>query len=132
MIVLDASAAADLLVDSGHRGSWVADRLAGETVLGAPHLIETELLSVLRRLVARKELAAPRARAALDGFAELGVVRYPVTELLDRIWSLRGALTPYDGAYVVLAETLEVPLLTTDARLGRSRGHRASIVVYPG
>lgn len=38
-------------------------------------------------------------------------------------------MTAYDGAYVVLAEALDAPLLTCDAKLGRSRGHRAEIDV---
>ena len=57
--------------------------------------------------------------------------RYPVLALLGRIWDLREALTPYDAAYVALAEALDVALVTTDARLGRSGGHRAAIQSFP-
>ena len=44
-------------------------------------------------------------------------------------WKLRRTLTTYDAAYVALAETLDVPLLTTDERIARSHGHRAEILV---
>jgi predicted nucleic acid-binding protein len=32
--------------------------------------------------------------------------------MLPRIWDLRNNLTAHDAAYVVLAETLDAPLLT--------------------
>ena len=48
--------------------------------------------------------------------------------LAQRVWSLRDVLTPYDAAYVALAEALDAPLLTADRSLARSRGHRATIV----
>lgn len=111
-------------------GEWVAERVAREENVAAPHLVDLEVISALRRLVTRREISAARARDALTGLHELAVVRYPVTDLLDRIWQLRGPLTPYDAAYVVLSETLAVPLVTTDRRLARARGHRAEVVAY--
>ena len=47
--------------------------------------------------------------------------------LLGRVWDLRDNLSSYDAAYVALAELLNVPLLTRDARLARSTGHAARI-----
>ncbi|MFN2468111.1 MAG: type II toxin-antitoxin system VapC family toxin [Gaiellaceae bacterium] len=126
MIVLDASAAVDLLVERGEPGEWVVATLAGENVVGAPHLVDQEVLSTLRQLLARREI-----REALADFADLGIVRYPVADLLEGIWRLRDRLTPYDASYVVLAEALDAPLVTTDARLGRAAGHRARVVAYP-
>lgn len=46
--------------------------------------------------------------------------------LLSRCWELRGNVTPYDAAYVALAETLQVTLLTGDRRLARSTGPRCT------
>ena len=132
MIILDASAAVTLLVEETETAEWVADQLAGEDNVGAPHLIDFEVLSALRRLVARRELRLALARDALEGLRELGIVRYDLTRLLERIWQLRDHMTPYDAAYVVLAETLAVPLVTVDRRLGRTGGHRADIVAYAG
>ena len=48
---------------------------------------------------------------------------------LARIWALRHNLTAYDAAYVALAETLNVPLVTCDTRLAASVGHRATIAL---
>jgi predicted nucleic acid-binding protein len=132
VIVLDASAAVALLVAEAEPGEWVADRLLTTENVGAPHHIDLEVLSALRRLVARREIPRSKAPEALQGLIELGLVRYDVTRLLERIWQLRDRLTPYDAAYVVLAETLAVPLVTVDRRLERAGGHRADIVAYPG
>ncbi len=47
--------------------------------------------------------------------------------MLSRIWELRESTTAYDAAYVTLAEALDAPLLTCDAKLARSHGRRAKI-----
>jgi predicted nucleic acid-binding protein len=132
LIVLDASAAIDYLVHSGERAEWVRERVVRETDLVAPHIIDLEVVSALRKLVARAEVSRRQAENALADFADLEVDRYPVTSFLDRIWQLRSVLTPYDAAYVTLGEALATPLLTTDARLARAHGHRAKIVAYAG
>jgi predicted nucleic acid-binding protein len=41
--------------------------------------------------------------------------------------ALRAALAGYDATYVALAETLDSPLVTCDARLARAHGHRVVI-----
>jgi len=130
VIILDASAAVDLLVEESDPGTWVAERVAREENVGAPHLIDLEVMSSLRRLLLQQEIPLARARDAITGLAELGIIRYPIMDLLERIWQLRERLTPYDAAYVVLSETLGVPLVTTDRRLARARGHRAEIVAF--
>ena len=122
----------DLLLEEAGPAEWIADRLLEVENVGAPHLIDLEVLSALRRLVALREFPAARAPEVLTGLRELGIVRYPVTALLPRIWQLRSSVTPYDAAYVALSETLEVPLVTTDRRLTGARGHRAEILAYPG
>ncbi|MCP2238704.1 type II toxin-antitoxin system VapC family toxin [Prauserella halophila] len=57
--------------------------------------------------------------------------RSPHRGLIPRVWELRHSITPYDAAYVALAEQLDIPLLTTDARLAGSNGHSAEIELYP-
>jgi predicted nucleic acid-binding protein len=127
---LDAAAALDLLTDEGVRGEWVAQQLVGEDVLDAPHLIDVEVLSGLRKRVSRRELSAGVAGIAVTRLRELRIRRYSAADLLDRIWQLRSRLTPYDASYVALAETLGAPLVTTDARLARAGGHRARILAF--
>ncbi len=97
--------------------------------LHAPHLIDLEVAQVLRRYVASQEIPAVRAGQALDDFRRIPITRYPHAVLLPRIWQLRERLTAYDAAYVALAEAIDAPLLTADARLGRSHGHDARIEV---
>lgn len=72
-----------------------------------------------------------RASLALDMLEDLSLVRHDHTKLLKRIWALRSSLSAYDAAYVALAEALDMPLLTCDARLSRSHGHGAKILLLP-
>lgn len=98
--------------------------------LHAPHLFEVEVLSILRRYALNGSLSLGRARLALDRLSTLSISLYPHTALLPRVWELRDNVSAYDAAYIALAETLEAPLITTDARLARAPGIRAEIEVY--
>ena len=127
MIVLDASAALELLLQTP-LGVRVADRaLAADESLHTPHLLDVEVAQVLRRHTLAGELSAARAQEALADLADLPLVRYAHTQLLSRVWSLRDSLTAYDAVYIALAEALEAPLLTTDRKLARSHGHEARV-----
>ena len=130
-MILDASAALDFLVEEGSSGRWVRQVVAQEAEFAAPHLIDGEVASGLRKALARRDLSQRRASDALADFRDFALTRYPVTGLLQRIWALRGPLTPYDAAYVALAEALDDALVTTDRRLARSHGHRAEIISPP-
>jgi predicted nucleic acid-binding protein len=132
LIVLDASAAIDYLVDGGERGDWVRERLPRGASLVAPHVIDLEVVSGLRRLLASADVSRRQAEDGLTDFGELRLTRYPATIFIDRIWRLRAMLTPYDAAYVALGEAVGAPLLTTDSRLARAHGHRAAIVAFHG
>jgi predicted nucleic acid-binding protein len=127
LIVLDASAAIELVLRTPK-----ADRIAARTLdpterLHAPHLIDIELTQVLRRLVQAREITAARADVAFEDYAELVIERHPHRPLLPRVWSLRSVMSAYDGAYVALAEALAAPLLTCDEKLSRAHGHGAQI-----
>jgi predicted nucleic acid-binding protein len=130
-MVLDASAAIEYLIDAGEVGRWVRARVRRETELGAPDVIDLEVLATLRNLLLRRELTKPSAELALRNFRSLRLIRFGAFPLMERVWSLRSTLTPYDAAYVVLAEALDGVLVTTDQRLARSRGHRARVVAFP-
>ena len=120
MIVLDASAAIELLLLT-RTGSSLVDRVfaPGED-LHAPELVDLEVAQVLRRFERAGELGAERARQALDDLADLPLERYAHRLLLPRAWELRSNLTIYDAVYVALAELLDAPLLTCDAALARA------------
>ncbi|MGH3635781.1 MAG: type II toxin-antitoxin system VapC family toxin [Mycobacterium sp.] len=109
------------LGDDGPEGQRARYRLAGET-LAAPELIDLEVVSVLRRQVAAHLMPARRAAEAVSDLAEMALRRSPHRPLLDRIWQLRHAITPYDAAYVSLAEVLDAVLVTADRRLARAAG----------
>ncbi len=127
MIVLDASAAVELVLAS-RRGTWIARRVAAADItLHAPHLLDLEVSQALRRAEATKQISNLRAREALDDFTSFEIIRYPHEPLLTRIWALRRNLTSYDACYVALAEALGAPLVTCDRRLAAVPGHRARI-----
>lgn len=129
MVVIDASAVVDLLLELPINQPLLR-RLEDVSELHAPHLIDLEVLSVLRRLVRSGTMGLDAAGMARRSLAELPIERYPHVLLRDRIWELRDNLTVYDAAYVALAEELELPLVTSDGRLARSVGHRAVVEAY--
>lgn len=126
MIVVDASAALSALLNSGPARRGLADER-----LHAPHLIDSEVVSGLRRRVAAGQLSAESGWNAANALRRLGMTRYPAFTLLERVWDLRENLSGYDASYVALAELLDCPLMTADARLSRAPGVRCSITVVP-
>lgn len=129
-LVIDASAAVDFLLSKRDEGDWVAALVAGSDGLIAPHLIDFEVASAVRGLTLGGAVPARRGAQALDDFARLRILRYEGKQLLQRMWQLRGHIDVFDAAYVALAERLQLPLITTDRRLARSRGHRAEVIAF--
>ncbi len=119
MIVLDASAAVDLLLTKA-RGPHVARALAGQVEAHVPELFEAEVLAVLRRWLLRGWITLEVADRAVGELGELALVRHGHAPLRSRMWSLRDRCSLYDACYVALAESLGAGLLTTDMRLGRA------------
>ena len=107
MIVIDASVLAVALGDDGPDGNHARERLVHETLV-APELIDLEVVSVWRRLVVGKKMAARRAGDAVSDLADLPLRRSSHQPLLGRIWELRHAVTAYDAAYLALAEALRL------------------------
>jgi predicted nucleic acid-binding protein len=128
LIVVDASGVVVALTDDGPEGDVYRARF-GDQELAVPELMDLEVASALRQLVTRGDLDVSRARRALADLAAMPVKRFSHVPLLDRIWELRDNLTPYDAAYLALAEALRATLLTADARLGRAPGPRCAIEV---
>lgn len=132
MIVLDASAAIEWLLQTSKAGA-IEERLFSDAAdMGAwhaPHLLDLEVAQVLRKHVAAGIVTAPRAREALEDLMALPLIRYSHDLFLPRIWELRDNLTAYDAAYVALAEILDVPLVTCDRNIAEAPGHHASVDV---
>jgi predicted nucleic acid-binding protein len=127
VIVLDASAAIELVLRTERADRIAARALDPTQRLHAPHLIDIEVVQVLRRLHLARELTLERAELAFTDFDKLVVERHAHRSLLRRVWALRSVMSAYDAAYVALAEALAAPLLTCDEKLSRSHGHDAHI-----
>ncbi|HVK89117.1 MAG TPA: type II toxin-antitoxin system VapC family toxin [Kofleriaceae bacterium] len=131
MIVIDASALAELLLGTP-RSARFASRVAHPALtMHAPHLIDLEVGSVFRSLEVKRVISPAVAANMVADLARVDLQRYPHVTLLPRVWQLRGNLTTYDAAYVALAEALGAPLATFDANLAAAPGHRARIELYP-
>jgi len=130
VIVLDASAAIDWLLQTAV-GQQIEGRIysRGES-LHAPHLLDLELAQVLRRLVREGRVSAPRADQAIEDLFDLRVTRYPHFVFLPRIWRLKDNLSAYDAAYVALTEKLGATLITRDARLASASARVVSIELF--
>jgi len=128
MIVLDASVVVELLTNGALADSIRRDLYERDESFIVPHLIDVEVLSALRRLVAGKRVGPDRSDEFLAGLAALPAERYAHTPLIGRIWELRHNFTAYDATYIALAEETNAVLYTCDAKLGN--GHRARVVVF--
>ena len=127
MIIIDASAMVEALVGR-ESDEELLNALSGD--VDAPHLLDVEVLSVLRGLLLGGKLAPEEAdQARLDHFA-FTITRHETAPLAERMWQLRHQFTSYDANYLALAEALQAPLYTCDAKRA-TRGHNAQIQLVP-
>ena len=127
MIVADASVIYESLT-----GSVSAQNLLADEQIQVPTVADIEIASALRKRVRLGRISAQDGWRALETYRWMGVTRHSDSALFDRIWELRDNLTAYDAAYVALAEIIECPLVTADARLTRAPGLRCAVTVVPG
>jgi len=130
MLVVDASCVYEV-VSSGPRSERIRSRIAREDGLAAPHLIDGEVLGIIRRdhLLGRLDLTA--AMQAVRDLSAWPGERFGHLSLLDRAWQLRSSVRTWDALYVALAEALDAPLLTLDGRLARAPGPRCRVEHMP-
>ncbi len=129
-LVCDASAVVSALLDSGEAGTWVAERLAGAELF-APALMPFECSNIIRRHELGGLVSADQAVQAHADLLDLPVDLWPYELLAERIWQLRANLTSYDAAYVALAETLGLVLVTLDQRIQRAPGITCTVDTSP-
>lgn len=129
MIVIDASILANVVADDGPDGELARLQLREAGAAAVPDLADVETVAVLRKRWLAGDLSPRRFRAAVEDLEALGLQRFPTLPLMRRAYELRANVTAYDAAYVALAETLDVELVTADARLARSSGPTCQIRV---
>lgn len=130
VVVLDSSALVALLTDDGADARWVTSSI-GSSSLAAPAVAVFEAANVLRGLRLSGELDAVEAALAHGDLVALPIELWSYGAVAERAWDLRGSVTVYDASYVALAELLDAPLVTLDARLARAPGPRCRIMVPP-
>jgi predicted nucleic acid-binding protein len=127
VIVIDASTAVLALLTDG-----AARQLLMDESVAVPHLVDAEIAHALRGQVARGTMSDRDGARALQAWVHLEVSRFPARGLLARVWELKANLSAYDATCVALAEVLECPMVTADARISRAPGPRCPITVLPG
>ncbi len=121
-IVVDASALVLAMLGSSPQHRALRRRLTNDSC-HAPHLIDAEVGSVLRRRSLRGELPPGEAEELLVAAAPLIDHRHEMTGTVARgAWALRQNVSFYDALYVALALALGTPLLTADSRLAGAPG----------
>lgn len=127
LAVIDASVmVAFYVADDPRRDAVVASFSSGDTLF-APSHIDAEIVSALRGLARRNDAVravVPETLHHLSGFA---IWRMPLVPLLQCVWELRDDITPYDAAYIALAERLDARLITADAKLAGVTGARCRL-----
>jgi len=132
LIVVDASVLANAVGDDGGDGDDARRELRRSRDAAVPSLADIEVFSVLRKRWLAGDLTADRFADAVEALVNLSLARHPMVPLLSRTYELRANVTPYDAAYVALAESLDCPLVTNDTALARAPGPQCEIrVVTP-
>lgn len=124
----DASVVVAGLLVAGPAGDAARDVLRSEP-LHAPHLLDVETTSAVRRWVLSGRLSVEHARMSLLDLRDLAADRHAHEPLLDRVLDLWDAVSAYDAMYVALAELLGARLVTADHRLARAPGIRCPVTL---
>ncbi len=126
LAVVDASVLVAFYASDDPRRASVATRLAlGETLFAPAHL-DAEVVSALRGLSRPNTALRAVVPEALHHLERFPIRRMPLAPMLQRMWELRDNVTTYDAAYVALAERLDGPLITCDAKLAAAGGTRCT------
>jgi predicted nucleic acid-binding protein len=121
MLIVDASCLYEVVADA-IEAERVRERLAADTDHAAPHVIDAEVLGIVRRDSMLGRLDPTAALQAIEDLRDWPGERFGHRSLLERAWELRRNVRTWDALYVALAEALDAPLITLDQRLGGVEG----------
>ncbi len=121
MLVVDASCLFEVVADTP-RAATIAHRMGQDGEQAAPHVVDVEVLGVIRAQYLRGRLDGTAAGQAVADLRDWPGERFSHRWLIDRAWQLRDSVRGWDAFYVALAEAFDATLLTLDARLARSHG----------
>jgi predicted nucleic acid-binding protein len=119
--VVDASCLCEVVI-GGPEAETIRGRLSADEDHAAPHIIDVEVLSVIRREHQLGHLDRTEATQAVEDLENWPGERYGHRVLLGRAWELRATVRGWDAMYVALAEALDAVLITTDERLATATG----------
>lgn len=130
--MIDASAIAEYLLRTPRSAAVERVITAEHSDLHTPALCDIEICSALRRAVLGKRLSEARALEAVRDYLDLPLFRHGHMGLMERMLRLRHNFSPYDAAYVALAEQLQAVFVTSDDPLARAvREHFPAWEVNP-
>lgn len=116
-LVVDASAVCAMLFEEPEAAT-VRAHIRGETVL-APQLIDYELANICWKKVRREPDRLSDMLAMLDAVRFVTMTRVAVSPADAAALAIRTGLSAYDAAYLWLAMSRDVELVTLDRRLAR-------------
>ena len=105
MLVVDASCLFEVVADTPRSGE-IAARLAAEVEQAAPHVIDVEVMGLIRAQHLRGQLDGTAAAQAVADLRDWPGERVGHRWLLERAWQLRDSIRGWDAFYVALAEAL--------------------------
>jgi predicted nucleic acid-binding protein len=130
MIVVDASAMVDIITGQRRAAELSAVVTFASRCVVPEHFL-LEVTSGLRGAWLTGRIDRAGFAVAMDRLATFRTVTWPVGSLLPRIVELAANATPYDAAYVAVAERLDAPLVTADDKLTRMPGVRCRFLPDP-
>jgi predicted nucleic acid-binding protein len=128
MLIVDASCLFEVVADTPRAGA-IAARLAADVDHAAPHVIDVEVMGVVRAQYLGVRLDGTAAGQAIADLRDWPGERVGHRRLLERAWQLRDSVRGWDAFYVALAEAFDATLLTMDERLARAHGPTCRIDV---
>jgi predicted nucleic acid-binding protein len=127
VIVLDACAAVEIFSDpAAPLSAEIRKRVSGQRLIVPAHF-DFEVAHTIRRLWIGRKIDQEVAATAVSQLTVLAADRVPLADLLPRAWELRHNAYVGDAFYLALAEDLEIPLVTIDAKMSGVPGARCEV-----